>query len=697
MNKQKAVVVLPTYNEKDNITKLLGAILEQKYRLHLMDIDVHVLVVDDSSPDGTADIVKNYQKSNTNVHLLSDLKKEGLGAAYIRGFTYAIETLKADIVVEMDADFSHNPCDLPRLITEVANGNDFVIGSRYIPGGSIPSNWSHLRKANSKFGNILARSIAGLGKVKDCTGGFRAIKADLVKKINLKSLKVKGYAFQISLLHAAMKKNAKIVEIPIHFTDRVHGESKIRVTDITEFIQCAIQLRLPLLSYAGLFMRSLLFGSLLGLLLIWINMFVGFNFYLIVLFLSILMILQGSFTLWWMLYSWSHPEKAERNKSPKKYSIPQLSFSAVVPARHEEKVIKHTISSLSKINYPEELKEVIIVCKTDDTRTIDQVQQTIKLIGKKNIKLILFNDNPINKPHALNVGLKHASKNTIVVFDAEDEPHRDIYNIANTVMSEQGVDVLQSGVQLMNYRSTWFSTLNVLEYFFWFKSTLQFFSNSGIIPLGGNTVFFKKVLLGKIGGWDEACLTEDADIGIRLSLDGAKIRTVYDEKYVTKEESPLTLSGFIKQRTRWSQGFLQIIQKLDWTRLPKKRQRFLAGYILISPILQAMFFLYVPLSLLVIMFFKLPVWLVLFTTIPFYVLILQLLTFSVGLYIFTRDYNLKYPYWLPVKIAMTFFPFQFILGLSSARAILRMSTNNTSWEKTYHANIHREKALQFAA
>jgi dolichol-phosphate mannosyltransferase len=136
----------------------------------MKEADVRILVVDDTSPDGTAMIVKKHKSFGKKIYLLQDCPKEGLGAAYVRGFTYAIKKLKADIVIEMDADFSHNPADLPRLIREVVDGNDFVIGSRYVSGGSIPKDWSIMRKVNSKFGNILARYIGGLKEVKDCKG-----------------------------------------------------------------------------------------------------------------------------------------------------------------------------------------------------------------------------------------------------------------------------------------------------------------------------------------------------------------------------------------------------------------------------------------------------------------------------------------------------------------------------------------------
>lgn len=605
--------------------------------------------------------------------------------------------MQADVIFEMDADFSHNPTDIPRFLREIQAGSTFVIGSRYVSGGSIPQDWALLRKLNSKWGNIFAKYIAGIKRVNDCTSGYRAISASLLKKINLDKLNVKGYAFQLNLLHEAVKQHAVVSELPIHFTDRVYGASKISFQDITEFIGSAFLLRFPLLKY----LKHTIIGSVLT-----FALFTLFQFYFIhgmyALLISLLtvisigMTLQAAFTLWWMLYAWDHPDRVEKNKSPETFAKPELSFTAIVPARNEEKVIGQTMSALSEVNYPEHLKEILVVCRYDDTSTIAVVNQTIEKLGKKNIKLVIFNDLPINKPHALNVGLKQATKDIVVVFDAEDEPHKDILQIANTVMLQEDVDVLQSGVQLMNYRSTWFSTLNVLEYFFWFKSTLQYFASVGIIPLGGNTVFFRKESLEQIEGWDETCLTEDADIGIRLSLMGAKMRIVYDEKHVTQEESPLSVTTFIKQRTRWNQGFMQVLLKGEWLHLPKFSQRFLAGYILCSPLLQALMFMYIPISLLFAFYMKFPVWLVLLSSAPFYLLLLLIITNNIGFYIFTKDYKLKFSILSAFQILVAFIPFQLILGFSALRAIKRLIDQNNGWEKTHHTNEHRVPSLNLA-
>src|SRR5215831_15162854 len=239
----RVVIVLPTYNEKENIGRLLETILRQQARL---SATLSILVVDDSSPDGTADVVEEYSRRNSNIHLLGGGKKSGLGTAYKRGFAHALNRLDADVVFEMDADFSHDPNDIPRLLAALREGSDFVIGSRYVPGGSIPDNWAYWRKANSKWGNFFARYIAGLPTVKDCTSGYRAIRGAKLREIDLDKLAVSGYAFQMNLLDQAVKQGLRVSEIPIKFTDRVHAKSKLGIGDIVEFIFNAFRIRLSL-------------------------------------------------------------------------------------------------------------------------------------------------------------------------------------------------------------------------------------------------------------------------------------------------------------------------------------------------------------------------------------------------------------------------------------------------------------------
>lgn len=235
----RIVIIIPTYNERENIAHVLE-LLQAEFST--LAHEMHVLVVDDNSPDRTQDVVKGLMRSMTNLHLITG-EKQGLGAAYIRGMTHVLENMEADAVFEMDADLSHKPTDVPRMIRELEHGADFVIGSRYVKGGTIPQEWGLLRRANSLFGNIVARYLAGIYRVKDCTAGFRAIRTSLLSEIDWSVLKVQGYAFQIALLYEAVIRKARIVEIPVDFIDRTEGESKLGISDIIEFLKSALWLR----------------------------------------------------------------------------------------------------------------------------------------------------------------------------------------------------------------------------------------------------------------------------------------------------------------------------------------------------------------------------------------------------------------------------------------------------------------------
>ncbi len=236
----KIVIVLPTYNENGNISLLLDALFGL---FPSLGHEMHVLVVDDRSPDGTGETVSAMMGTRPRLHLLTG-EKRGLGNAYIRGIRYALDILEADAVMEMDADFSHDPKDIPKLIGALADGADFVIGSRYVPGGSIPGTWGILRILISKWGNVLARHVVGLADVRDCTAGFRAISSTLLRRIDFGLLDVRGYSFQVTLLNQAMINRASIREIPVHFGDRTRGETKLSFFDILEFVWKACRLRL---------------------------------------------------------------------------------------------------------------------------------------------------------------------------------------------------------------------------------------------------------------------------------------------------------------------------------------------------------------------------------------------------------------------------------------------------------------------
>jgi len=406
----------------------------------------------------------------------------------------------------------------------------------------------------------------------------------------------------------------------------------------------------------------------------------------------LLMTAQAIFNIRLRLFIWEEPEHAWLNHAPTIYLDPCLSFTILLPARHEEKVYRETIQKVYNLNYPKELMQIMAICREDDPGTIAEAQAKIDELGDPNVQLVIFNDQPINKPHGLNLALQVSRGDIVTIFDAEDEPHPDILNIINTTMLNEDVDVVQSGVQLMNHNTKWFCFLNVLEYFFWFKSSLHFFSRIGMTPLGGNSVFVRRELMEQLGGWDETCLTEDADLGIRLSLSHARLRIIYDDEFVTREETPPTIEQFVKQRTRWNQGFIQILFKGEWLKLEKFSQRLLACYVLILPELQAFFTLMVPISLLMFFLVKLPLWFAMFTFMPLYCFLLAAFIDLAGLHEFLKAHKRKWSWREAFVMMLAFFPYQWMLSIGAIRAALRHIQGTANWEKTAHIGQHRTSA-----
>jgi cellulose synthase/poly-beta-1,6-N-acetylglucosamine synthase-like glycosyltransferase len=408
--------------------------------------------------------------------------------------------------------------------------------------------------------------------------------------------------------------------------------------------------------------------------------------------ISLFMSVQAAYTVYLMLYTWDHDADYEAAGAPRHFREPEISFTALLPAHHEEDVIAETVERVMRATYPCRLLEAIVICAADDAGTIAAAQGAIDRLAVQGItgaRVLVFDDTQLNKPHRLNVALPVARGDVITIFDAEDEIHPDLFNVVNTVMLNEGVHVVQSGVQLMNYDSHWFSAHNVLEYYFWFKSRLHAHAKNGMTPLGGNTIFFRADLIREIGGWDETNLTEDADIGIRLSVMGERVRVVYDDAYVTKEETPPTLRGFIKQRTRWNQGFLQTLRKGTWWEVPRLSNRLMALYILGFPFIQAILAFYVPVSLAMIALVKLPLLVTVVLLLPSYFLFAHYLLSVVGLHEFARAHRLQLPAWVGATLLVTYFPYQWALGLAAMRAVWREMRGITNWEKTAHVGAHR--------
>jgi dolichol-phosphate mannosyltransferase len=232
----KAVVCLPTYNERENLGRML---------LALADKGVSVLVIDDNSPDGTGELADRLAAKLEHVQVLHRDRKEGLGPAYLAGFRRALADPAVELVLEMDADFSHDPDDVRRLIS-AAGRADLVLGSRYVEGGSI-ANWGRVRRFVSTGGSLYARWILGI-PVHDLTGGFKCFRREVLETLDLEAITSRGYAFQIETTYRALRAGFRVVEIPISFADREHGGSKMSRRIVLEGIWKVPALRLRALT-----------------------------------------------------------------------------------------------------------------------------------------------------------------------------------------------------------------------------------------------------------------------------------------------------------------------------------------------------------------------------------------------------------------------------------------------------------------
>jgi dolichol-phosphate mannosyltransferase len=219
----RVVVIMPTYNERANVESTAG-------RVRRAVPDADLLVVDDNSPDGTGDLADKLAAEDPRIHVLHRESKAGLGAAYIAGFRWAQEQ-GYDVMVEMDADGSHLPEELPRLLGALA-GADLVLGSRYVPGGTVV-NWPKSRELLSRGGNTYARLMLGIS-LKDSTGGYRAYRASTLQKIALDEVESQGYCFQVDLAMRAIRAGLRVTEVPITFVERVHGTSKMSRAVVAE-------------------------------------------------------------------------------------------------------------------------------------------------------------------------------------------------------------------------------------------------------------------------------------------------------------------------------------------------------------------------------------------------------------------------------------------------------------------------------
>ena len=222
MSPDQVTVVIPTYNEHENLAEISAAVIDHGYRL---------VIVDDASPDGTGQIADGLADSDPLISVIHRPHKQGLGPAYAQAFNTLVRG-GTQVIIEMDADFSHDPSDLPRLVAAIDDGADLAIGSRYMPGGSTPD-WPLVRRLISKGGNLYARVMLGI-PIRDATAGFRAFRSEALAGLPYETAEASGYGFQVEMAWRAAQQNLKIVEVPIAFRDRTRGESKMGLAIVAE-------------------------------------------------------------------------------------------------------------------------------------------------------------------------------------------------------------------------------------------------------------------------------------------------------------------------------------------------------------------------------------------------------------------------------------------------------------------------------
>ncbi|EST28847.1 glycosyltransferase [Streptomyces niveus] len=400
---------------------------------------------------------------------------------------------------------------------------------------------------------------------------------------------------------------------------------------------------------------------------------------------SLALFWMAAFTLWWQMHAWRTPETLAATRFDRPDGGPARSFSLLLPARHEQAVLEHTIERLLESSHSR--FEIIVIVGHDDPETAE-VAERAAARDPARVRVVVDTHLSKNKPRALNTALPHCDGEVVGVFDAEDQVHPELLTHVDHAFRSTGADVVQGGVQLINFHSSWYSLRNCLEYFFWFRSRLHLHAQKGFIPLGGNTVFVRTDVLRDAGGWDPDCLAEDCDLGVRLSSSGKKVVVAYDSDMVTREETPGSLMSLLKQRTRWNQGFLQVYRKNDWRQLPTPGQRLLARYTLMTPFFQAITGVVIPLNAAIALFLDVPVGIAFITFLPAVTALVTFVFELVGLHDFGRQYGLKVrlTHYLKLVVGGPFY--QVLLAGAAVRAVWREQRGRRDWELTSHVGAH---------
>lgn len=442
---------------------------------------------------------------------------------------------------------------------------------------------------------------------------------------------------------------------------------------------------------------------------------------------SLFMLTVATTTLVFQLYKWWRPEHSD----PRRYGVPdepRLPGVILVPMRHEEAVADRTLRRLAGLNHPD-YRVMPIVDHPDDPGTAGIAHDVALRHPGRVIVCPYPEDTPVhNKPVGLNAAVRLLEEmgvryEWIGIADAEDVFHPDLLRLVDYRFRVTGAAIVQCGVQLMNFAahphavqrpagrlsglrrwwkaqaSAWWRAANVLEYFKWFQSRLELQAVTRVMPLGGNTVFFRRQFLDAVKErygtwWDERCLTEDCKIGIVASVLGCTIDVVYLDHMVTREETPSSLGAFVRQRVRWMQGFIQVFFEGDWLALPTRTQRVLAVYVLGFQFFQAFTAVFAPLALVLALVHKAPVAIALLATVPLALGVLSVMLDVVMLAKFGRAFAQKVRLRDYAGLVAGSYPYQMVLSVAALWASVRFALGRDDWVKTHHSGAHLAVALR---
>lgn len=406
----------------------------------------------------------------------------------------------------------------------------------------------------------------------------------------------------------------------------------------------------------------------------------------------------GTLEARWRLHAWRTPEAAESGGWPTAVSPrdAQMTFSLIVAAKDEAEVIADTLRGLIRQNHPH--YEILVSLCADDTATVAAAMSVARQYPDL-IRVVTDHYDDPSKARQLNTALPFCAGTVVGVIDAEDDVASALLLHVEALLVDSGAHIVQGGVQLMNLGEgprKWFQVHNVLEYFFWYTSRMSYQADVGFVPLGGNTVFIYRRLLEEIDGWPLS-LTEDCALGVRLAADfNVTVATAYSAELCTREEAPPTifnkeLGSLFWQRDRWIRGFIYELIQGTWRRMPGRRQRIFAVYILSTPLLQGLSCLLLPLAIISALTTKAPIGLALFLFSPLIPMGITILTQLIGLRQFGREFGQRVTVWHYASVLFLTPLYQLILMAATTTAAYKCATGDTKWYKTGRASEHRAK------